>query len=305
MLLAARARPEPAAVPAPAPPVIPEPPARTHERCVSCDEFLFPQEVEIDIPCNHMYCVQCIEELFSQSLVDESLFPPRCCKQPIPVDNVREILAPDFIQTFQDKKQEIETVDRTYCSDPRCSIFMRPKNISGDRATCPTCQQVTCTMCKAPSHDGICPADEGTQQVLELARENGWQRCPVCQVMVSISTGCNHMRCRCGAGWCYQCAARWNNNVKTCECPQWEENLLLRRANEVVNLEGPQEGQTREEQMEAAIETLNVHCEHDRGWAFSHGSAQCANCSQVMPVFTLQCNGCVIHWCRRCTLNRA
>ncbi|KAE8451150.1 hypothetical protein EG329_004822 [Mollisiaceae sp. DMI_Dod_QoI] len=87
------------------------PTGRTLDRCVSCDNFLFKWERDIDIPCNHNYCGPCIEQLFSQSLIDESLFPPRCCKQSIPVDNVQQILSHDFIKNFQDKKQEIETVN--------------------------------------------------------------------------------------------------------------------------------------------------------------------------------------------------
>ncbi|KAI1325696.1 hypothetical protein F5Y16DRAFT_257327 [Xylariaceae sp. FL0255] len=37
-------------------------------------------------PCNHEYCRQCLERLFKDAIVDESLFPPRCCRQTMPLD---------------------------------------------------------------------------------------------------------------------------------------------------------------------------------------------------------------------------
>lgn len=38
-------------------------------------------------------------------------------------------------------------------------------------------------------------------------------------------------RCRCGANFCYVCAATW----RTCGCPQWEEQRLLERATLIVD----------------------------------------------------------------------
>jgi hypothetical protein len=112
--------------------------------------------------CDHEYCGDCLLGLFNSSLVDESLFPPRCCKNVFdPDDEVARFLSPEIIAKYKEKKIEVETIDRTYCSDPRCSAFLRPEDITGDRGTCPTCSKVTCTMCKAPSHEGDCRADEG------------------------------------------------------------------------------------------------------------------------------------------------
>jgi hypothetical protein len=161
--------------------------------CTSCIEDIPATDVA-HLPCGHDYCGPCILQLFNTSLVDETLFPPHCCKQLIPPAEFHTFLAPELIESYAKKKQELETADRTYCSDPACSIFMRPENIAGDCATCPECKKVTCTMCKAPAHKGDCPPDETLQKVLELAKEAGWQRCSSCKAMVSITMGCNCMR---------------------------------------------------------------------------------------------------------------
>lgn len=118
-------------------------------RCVTCQEVLSAHSVT-KVPCRDQYCVDCIQELFSASLVDDSLFLPRCCRQNINPDAIREFLTPDLVTAYLEKKVEAETLDRTYCSDPRCSVFLKPENITGNCATCPKCNKETCTMCKAP-----------------------------------------------------------------------------------------------------------------------------------------------------------
>ena len=127
-----------------------------------------------------------------------------------------------------------------------CSAFIRVENIENERATCPVCAEVTCTMCKAEAHTGDCPADTALQLVLDTANENGWQRCYGCRRLVELDIGCNHItyvslipnssvntdlnRCPCGSQFCYVCARRWT----TCQCAQWNEDRLLARANQVV-----------------------------------------------------------------------
>jgi hypothetical protein len=162
-------------------------------KCASCMENIPPTDVA-HLSCDHGYCKPCILELFKTSLVDETLFPPRCCQKLIHPDDFKAFLATEVIESYYRKKQELETMDRTYCSNPSCSVFMRPENITGDSATCPDCKKVTCTMCKASFHEGECPVDEGLQKILELAKEAGWQRCSTCKAMVSITIGCNHMK---------------------------------------------------------------------------------------------------------------
>ena len=162
-----------------------------HE-CASCGDHRRAFET-FRAPCRHYYCQECLTQLFELSTTDETLFPPRCCRQEIHLSSVRLYLDRELVQRFQRKVIEFQTSDRTYCSQPTCSAFINPDNITDDRATCTSCFTTTCTICKGTSHDGDCPADTATQQMLEAAREQGWQRCYNCRRVVELDVGCNHM----------------------------------------------------------------------------------------------------------------
>ena len=162
-----------------------------HE-CASCGDHRRAFET-FRAPCRHYYCLECLNQLFELSTTDETLFPPRCCRQEISLTSVRLYLNEELVQRFRQKVIEFQTSDRTYCSQPTCSAFITPDSITAERATCSSCFTTTCTICKGTSHDGDCPADTATQQMLEAAREQGWQRCYNCRRVVELDVGCNHM----------------------------------------------------------------------------------------------------------------
>ncbi|KAK0642450.1 hypothetical protein DIS24_g9064 [Lasiodiplodia hormozganensis] len=173
-----------------------ERPIRLH--CVACLSD-FPHFDVATLPgCRHHYCRNCLDELFRLSLTDETLFPPRCCRQPIPFDDVRDLLTGDTARDFERKRPELETTDRTYCHVPTCSTWIPPAEITdGDKVgTCPGCAARTCAACKGEAHDWgeqECLGDEATQTLLRAAGENGWQRCYNCRRFVELNTGCYHI----------------------------------------------------------------------------------------------------------------
>lgn len=147
------------------------------------------------MPCKnkHEYCRNCPAELFRLSMSDETLLPPRCCSEPIPLLHVRFFLPTDLAKEFEAKHTELSTKNRTYCHDQDCSTFIPADATADDIATCPRCRRTTCVVCKQASHLGDCPEDTALQQLLNAADENQWQRCRQYNRVVELNYGCNHM----------------------------------------------------------------------------------------------------------------
>ncbi|RMY31309.1 hypothetical protein D0866_07384 [Hortaea werneckii] len=136
-----------------------------------------------EAPCGHNYCRGCVSGLFRNATTDESLFPPRCCRQVLSLEKLTPFLDDDLATRFSAKAIEFSTPVRTYCHDARCSAFIPPSSIRGEVARCPECWKRTCTMCKAARHHGDCPQDTALQQVLEVAQGEG-----ACAVINSVTT---------------------------------------------------------------------------------------------------------------------
>lgn len=200
-----------------------------------CQDPIF--EPEIRAPCGHFYDIGCITDLFQSATRDESLYPPRCCRQAIPLPQVRLHLTQALLAEFALKAQEFGTLKRVYCATPACSRFLGPLHegffTKVFTCTSPTCTTTTCGTCRGKyerwTHN--CTLDTETEQVLTLSRTSGWSRCPGCAQMIELNMGCFHMTCRCKTEFCYLCRAPW----KSCRCPQWDENRLLAAAQQRVD----------------------------------------------------------------------
>lgn len=161
--------------------------------CVFCEDEVDTGD-SIHGSCYHIWCHKCLNDLFSKATVDESLYPPRCCSEPISMDEVARGLTASVAAAYKLKAPEWEVRDRTYCHIATCSKWISPDKIENEEGVCPECQARTCSICKAEAHvEENCPQDEETNLVLAIAIDKGWQRCPECHRMVGISAGCNHM----------------------------------------------------------------------------------------------------------------
>ncbi|KAI0746965.1 hypothetical protein C8Q80DRAFT_1105309 [Daedaleopsis nitida] len=197
--------------------------------------------IEVRTPCGHYYDKACILQLFEGASKDESLFPPRCCREPIPIDSVAPHMTSVALATFMGKTVEFGTKKRVYCANRSCSRFLgaqhegttaffRPQ-LPYFKCTARGCNTTTCSSCKQALTTGAfhrCTTNPDDSRVLALGRESGWARCPGCETMIELNLGCYHMTCRCRTQFCYLCRERW----KTCTCPQWDEGRLLSAAEE-------------------------------------------------------------------------
>ena len=167
------------------------PMTRTQLQCVACREY-GPREDRIGSRCSHCYCRDCLLRHLEHSLSQDFFFPPECCGDPIPLTSMLIFLSPDLIERYLERMVEKNDRDRTYCADPHCARYLSPaQGLDDSVRSCKKCPTRTCTQCKARSHPGACVMHDS--EVLQMAINEGWQRCLECHNLVELVFGCNHI----------------------------------------------------------------------------------------------------------------
>jgi hypothetical protein len=158
--------------------------------CIACSETIAESDM-LGTGCAHWYCQDCLTRLLQTSFTDEGLFPPRCCRVPLELNDARELIDQGLWEQYENKLIEHNDPFRLYCSDPTCSRYILPVNKTGNIGTCTVCRRRTCSLCTQIAHEGECADDR--EPVLELAREEGWQRCANCGHVIELRHGCYHI----------------------------------------------------------------------------------------------------------------
>ncbi|KAF9040009.1 hypothetical protein BJ165DRAFT_1314898, partial [Panaeolus papilionaceus] len=171
-------------------------------------------------PCSHIYCADCVERFVENFTRDETLFPFRCCQEPITTQDVVPFISDSLRKLFNEKIAEYSVAIRfrLYCHSQACSAFLGsypPIVIRRNSITsveCSECHLRTCPKCKQVAHpeEPDCRENEAAVELRRLARGMGWQKCSSCKWLVERSAGCNHLVCRCGFQFCYACAKPWD-----------------------------------------------------------------------------------------------
>ncbi|KAL6249875.1 hypothetical protein RBB50_003731 [Rhinocladiella similis] len=155
--------------------------------------------------CKFPRCFDCLKADFKAAMEDMDRMPLRCCNTIIHHETAREILSTVELEAYKSRFDELSTINPLYCPVPTCSTFLPPRtfNEKGSEVTCPTCNTRVCTNCKQVAHhERGCSKDLGRELILGMFH---YKTCPKCGTAVAKMYGCPHMRCKCGAHWCWDC----------------------------------------------------------------------------------------------------
>ncbi|CAE7012876.1 hypothetical protein P3342_003682 [Pyrenophora teres f. teres] len=168
----------------------PGPEPETTATCRACGDTKL-EKATVQLSCTHVYCHECVIDLFSFSLhKDASLFPPRCCNVPIS-EHLYTFLPEKLLDEVNTEKTIFDSKQTTFCST--CWAFVPDDMIQGSVATCGKCQTKTCSTCKNDAHEGLCPEDDTTKLLIATAKKVKWRQCSSCKNMVELSHGCAHI----------------------------------------------------------------------------------------------------------------
>ncbi|ENH70770.1 Putative E3 ubiquitin-protein ligase ARI10, partial [Fusarium oxysporum f. sp. cubense race 1] len=262
------------------------------KECLYCSDE-FPIDMIFEAPCSHAMCQPCLIRSIRTAIKDESLFPPKCCGQAIPVDTTNTFIPEELLTECDNKREEYETTNRTYCSDKACSEFIPLRTIEAGIARCTRCETRTCLNCLSEAHEGTCTDDPESQRVIRLAEEHGWRRCEQCKNMVELTHGCFHISCRCGHQFCYLCGRQW----KTCNCPQWDERRLMAQAGELAAARARAPAPAP---VARPVQPLGCRHRNYRPFDRVEGEDECNDCGSEMRQYIFSCPNCELVLCRRC-----
>ena len=169
--------------------------------CASCSDHLDTDKL-VKAACEHHYCKDCFSQFIEANLQQHDGFPPKCCKIPIPFRTVAGNVSATIYSRYSARQAEIKNATALYCGVQHCGVKIKEDRIEGVRATCVACRRDTCTLCRGEFPERVngrnvghaCKKDKAHEQVLAIAKEEGWQTCYHCGNLVELNFGCHHMR---------------------------------------------------------------------------------------------------------------
>ena len=114
--------------------------------CQACKDDFSSDEVVL-LNCGDCYCFDCLIQLFTTAIKDETYFPAQCCGVVIDLKRYGKFLPKSLVKEFKEKRLELRTKDRTYCWRVECTTFIAPHSTHNGQAICQRCRAVTC--CKS------------------------------------------------------------------------------------------------------------------------------------------------------------
>ncbi|MCJ1365158.1 hypothetical protein MMC16_004278 [Acarospora aff. strigata] len=212
--------------------------------CVSCVKSMFmtacKDESRMPPRCCHILQLHSVRPYLSQqeadlyrakleewSTVHRVYCPVPTCSAFIPNRLIPALLSQISPQSKQDDPEEnghaageerqppSQTVTFGTGTTPP-STTCTPVSSSPPTMSCPQCAAQICGSCKQLRHPGApCNKDDLDPELAALFKRWKIKRCVKCRTAVKGMFGCAHIRCRCGAGWCWFCQDR----IEKCSCP--------------------------------------------------------------------------------------
>ncbi|KAK5950523.1 hypothetical protein OHC33_008466 [Knufia fluminis] len=179
-------------------------------KCNICSEEINGAHSKPCFYCKSTWCYECLQNQFTASLDDQEQFPAKCCGKVLHFDVARSVVPELDYMKYKTRFEQHHTTKPIYCANPRCSTFLPTRVSKPDnrgQVLCPDCNNTTCIPCKAvvdptESQAHKCVAADETTALL---KQFDYKRCPRCDIGVAKMYGCSHVRCQCGAHWCWDC----------------------------------------------------------------------------------------------------
>jgi len=206
---------------------------RIHKKCEIClENFSLLDGTNYFLNCNCVIHNICFDNMIRVAIESNNL-PVKCpnCNTSIHPNYIIDSINnanPDLLKKYE--KYSINNFlmnnndEFSPCPTPGCEyiFFFQQGEFN---FLCPMCHKHYCLNCKDEWHNGLtCQQYKDSRdekklddQFFQFVKGAKFKMCPKCKYWVEKTRGCNHMRCRCGADFCYLCGDFMNMNTNhTC-----------------------------------------------------------------------------------------
>ena len=191
------------------------------KKCEIClEDFSLLDCTNYFLNCNCVLHNKCFDEMVKIA-VENNTLPVKCpnCGMPVHPNFIEDSLRNSNPQLFPKYEKfsmnnflQNNSDEYSSCPTPGCEymFFFNPGEIN---FLCPLCNKNYCLNCKDEWHRGLtCQQYRDSRDVNKLddqffkfVKGAKFKMCPTCKYWVEKNQGCNHMKCRCGADFCYLC----------------------------------------------------------------------------------------------------
>nr|GEX41085.1 zinc finger, C6HC-type [Tanacetum cinerariifolium] len=194
--------------------------------------------------CGHLFCSDCISKHIDAKIKENITIitcPEPNCKNLIKPEVCRDrsLVPKEVLDRWDNALCEslIKGSEKFYCPFKDCSALL--VDDGGEAVTsseCPHCNRLFCARCKVSWHAGMdCEEYQSLikkgkiarsdSMLMDLAKNKKWKRCPNCNIYVERTTGCEHIACRCGYQFCYECGNEDRSLVPKEVLDRWDNAL--------------------------------------------------------------------------------
>ena len=226
-------------------------------KCLIClEEYEMANQGNYFLDCGCIIHEPCFDNYILNS-INEGKVPikcPYCNKQ-----DINEIYIKDSLININ-KEELIEKFDKfnmnyfimqhpdevSCCPTPGCNYAFIYEE-GDDHFECPLCDSEYCLKCKSKWHENQTCEDYRTNIALskkekkldelffDFVKGSKFKQCPYCRHWVEKNEGCNHIVCKCGNNFCYNCGGKMNENIYEHICGDEYQNINLRRQVKRIN----------------------------------------------------------------------
>ncbi|KAH7357236.1 hypothetical protein BKA65DRAFT_424111 [Rhexocercosporidium sp. MPI-PUGE-AT-0058] len=204
------------------------------ECCICVGQYAadnFPESLKITTTCDHdheeVVCISCIRNTIQTGLKNgetRRIYCPLCAEY-FQAEDIKKYGTAAMISRYE-YLVLMATPGLVMCLGLNCGWGqVNPETYKENPVMiCNSCGFKTCTFHKLPWHEGFSceefdcdesqierlEADEATAKLLS---QNS-KICPACNQGVTKTDGCDHLQCRCGQEWCFECLTSWENIMR-------------------------------------------------------------------------------------------